>query len=106
MVLCRKQKSMKKVVALILLTLPSVMGSTQTSGRMLSSKTEPDYEIAALHDSLYTAILEKNRNILSQRLDDAFIFTSADAQVFNREKFIDGFVMNPGVLFTILETLE
>jgi hypothetical protein len=97
---------MKKVVVLILLTLPSVTGLTQTSGKMISSKTEQDAELTMLHESINAAILEKNRSILSQRLDDAFVFTSADAQMFDKKKFIDGFVMNPGVLFTILETLE
>ena len=95
---------MKKVVVLILLTFPSVTGLTPTSAKMTSSKTEQHTEITMLHDSINAAILGKNRNTLSQRLGDAFVFTSADAQVFDRKKFIDGFVMSSWEFFQVFQS--
>ena len=58
------------------------------------------------HKKIYKAISGKNANDLQLMLSHGFVFTSALAEVWNKEKFVNGFALNPAIQLPLFETTE
>ncbi|QJB32688.1 nuclear transport factor 2 family protein [Chitinophaga oryzae] len=72
---------------------------------MTTSNTS-NQEIIRIHNDIYKALLEKNRDGLTTQLHRQFSFTSADAVLMDKQLFVEGFAMNPGIRFTVLASAD
>ncbi|WP_159455915.1 nuclear transport factor 2 family protein [Chitinophaga eiseniae] len=72
---------------------------------MTTSNTSSQ-EIIRIHNDVYKALLEKNRDGLTTQLYGQFSFTSADAVLMDKQLFVEGFAMNPGIRFTELTSTD
>ncbi|HEY8958885.1 nuclear transport factor 2 family protein [Chitinophaga sp.] len=55
--------------------------------------------IIQLHRTIMEAVKNKNGAPLHESLKNDFIFTSATAELWNKDKFINGFALNPSLQF-------
>lgn len=55
--------------------------------------------IIQLHHTIMKAVKDKNGAPLHESLKSDFIFTSATAELWNKDKFINGFALNPSLQF-------
>lgn len=55
--------------------------------------------IIQLHNTIMKAVKDKNGAPLHESLKSDFIFTSATADLWNKDKFINGFALNPSLQF-------
>ncbi|MBO9729621.1 MAG: nuclear transport factor 2 family protein [Chitinophaga sp.] len=55
--------------------------------------------IIQLHRNIMKAVKDKNGAPLQESLKSDFIFTSATADLWNKDKFINGFALNPSLQF-------
>lgn len=55
--------------------------------------------IIQLHRTIMEAVKNKNGAPLHESLKSDFIFTSATAELWNKDKFINGFALNPSLQF-------
>ncbi|SIN75812.1 protein of unknown function [Chitinophaga niabensis] len=63
-------------------------------------KTTP---VLQLHKELLAAIAAKNEPFLREHIRQEFLFTSANADVLNKEAFVKGFAMNPALKLPLFE---
>lgn len=58
-------------------------------------------QVLQVHKQIFEAIANKAEAPVSQQLQDAFVFTSANADVQEKDVFIKGFVMNPAIKWLV-----
>jgi ketosteroid isomerase-like protein len=64
----------------------------------VTMKTEKEKEqVLQVHRQIFNAIAKKTEAPVANNLHDAFLFTSANADVQAKDAFIKGFVMNPAI---------
>lgn len=59
--------------------------------------------VLQLHKQLLAAIAGKDEAFLRENIRPEFLFTSANADVLNKEAFVKGFAMNPALKFPLFE---
>lgn len=70
------------------------------------AKAQEKMKVLDLHKQLLAAIAGKNETFLREHIRKEFLFTSANADVLNKEAFVKGFAMNPAVKFPLFEPSE
>lgn len=79
---------------------------TNQGQSIMTTSTTSHQEIIRTHHGIFKALLEKNRDILQTQLHGQFSFTSADAVLMDKQLFVEGFAMNPGIRFTVLTSAD
>jgi hypothetical protein len=68
------------------------------------NKEHMSQEVLTGHKRIYQAVAGKNEKDLQLMLSHEFVFTSALAELWDKEKFIKGFAMHPSISFEVFET--
>lgn len=97
---------MKQLMAIAALFLMSTSGYGQTSDNIMEQHTAQEAAILQVHDRLYQALVAKEESPLQTCLHPAFRFTSANADVQQKEQFLTGFALNPLVRLPSVVTSE
>ncbi|NML22544.1 nuclear transport factor 2 family protein [Pseudoflavitalea sp. G-6-1-2] len=87
---------MKQAIPALILSLLLLSGSQLHAQ---NETTTMQQTIIQLHRSIMKAVKDKNGAPLSESLKSNFIFTSATAELWNKDKFINGFALNPALQF-------
>ena len=93
---------MKKTIIAVAILLATVFVHAQTNQNMQPEKDQ----LLQIHKKIYAAIACKKGPDLQEMLKPEFIFTSANADVWNKEKFLNGFAMHPAVALPLFVTSE
>lgn len=89
---------MKKVIlATVLSLLLSFQSQLQAQTK---TTTAMQQTVIQLHHIIMKAIKDKNGAPLNESLKNNFIFTSATAELWSKDKFINGFALNPSLQFS------
>ena len=86
----------KKIVLISVILLVTVLINAQTKNRTMISDQEKE-QVLQIHKKIFNAIAEKIEPDLRENMQDVFLFTSANADVQDKETFIKGFAMNPAI---------
>lgn len=71
----------------------------------VTMKTEKE-QVLLVHKQIFEAIAKKTAWPVNENLQDAFLFTSANADVQHKGAFIKDFVMNPAIKLPLLVTSD
>jgi metal-dependent hydrolase (beta-lactamase superfamily II) len=73
----------------------------------VTMKADKEKELVLyVHKQIFDAIANKMEAPVSNNLQEAFVFTSANADVLQKEMFIKGFVMNPAIKLPVFVSTE
>lgn len=92
-----------------LIVLAALIVQVCNAGSLFAQKTQSrtmEQEVIATHVTMLRAIKEKDGNPLRAIIEDNLSFTSATAEVWNKARFIDGFVLNPQIGFPEFNSSE
>lgn len=98
-----KNKAMKKTIIAVAILLATVFVHAQSNTKNMQSEKE---QVLQIHKKIYAAIANKKDTQLQEMLNAEFIFTSANADVWDKEKFLKGFVMHPAIDLPLFVTSE
>jgi len=84
------------VLSLLLFFQSQLQAQTEKTATMQQT-------VIQLHRTIMNAIKEKNGVPLHESLKNDFIFTSATAELWSKDKFINGFALNPALRFPEFE---
>ncbi|WP_343746227.1 nuclear transport factor 2 family protein [Chitinophaga sp.] len=88
---------MKKAIQAIILSLLLLFQSRLHAQN--EKTTAMQQTIIQLHRTIMKAVKDKDGAPLHESLKNDFIFTSATAELWDRDKFINGFALNPSLQF-------
>jgi hypothetical protein len=91
---------MKKTILTMVLSL---WFFSQSQLQAQIEKTTPMQMVIKLHRTIMKAVKDKNGAPLYESLKNDFIFTSATAELWSKDKFINGFALNPSLQFPEFE---
>lgn len=92
---------MKKIIITVAILSAALFVHAQTN-TMQNEKEQ----VLQNHKKIYEAIAGKKGSGLQEMLKPAFIFTSANADVWNKEQFINGFALHPAISLPLFVTSE
>jgi hypothetical protein len=85
-------------------TVLSLLFFSQSQLQAQTEKTTTMQQtVIQLHRNIMKAVKDKNGAPLHESLKNDFIFTSATADLWSKDKFINGFALNPAIRFTEFE---
>lgn len=86
----------KKIAITSVILLVAVLIYAQTKNRAMISDQEKE-QVLQIHKKIFNAIAEKTETVMRENMQNDFLFTSANADVQDKETFIKGFAMNPAI---------
>jgi hypothetical protein len=89
---------MKKVILVTVLSL--LLSSQSQLQAQIKTTTAMQQTVIQLHSIIMKAIKDKNGMPLHESLKNNFIFTSATAELWSKDKFINGFALNLSLQFS------
>ncbi|SFD15794.1 protein of unknown function [Chitinophaga sp. CF118] len=98
---------MKQMLIVGSLLLANTIIYAQSSNEIMeTAKTmnQNQEKILTLHKSFYDALTLRTEKIIREGLREEFVFTSANGDILDKEKFIKGFAMNPSIKIPLLNT--
>ncbi|HEX6432147.1 MAG TPA: nuclear transport factor 2 family protein [Niastella sp.] len=63
-------------------------------------------QVLNVHKQFFDAIANRNEAPVRNNLQEAFVFTTANADVLQKDAFIKGFVMNPAIKLPVFVSTE
>lgn len=94
---------MKNIILLVVIILTTLFTHAQTSLPAMQHEKE---QLLQDHKKIYQAITTRKESDLRDMLKPEFLFTSANADVWDKEKFIKGFAMHPAIALPLFVTSE
>jgi ketosteroid isomerase-like protein len=94
---------MKNNMMAVAMVLTTVFAHAQTNHQIMQQDKE---QVLQVHRKIYQAIAGKKGSDLQEMLKPEFIFTSANADVWNKEKFLNGFALHPAIALPLFVTSE
>lgn len=92
---------MKRIATIILLFSLLGAGTMQAQSIKKNAMTTKE-EILQLQQQLLEAISQKKAAVLEEFIRPEFIFTAATGEAWERNKFINGFSLNPAIRLPLL----
>jgi ketosteroid isomerase-like protein len=86
----------KKIVLTGAILLTGIFMYAQNKEVTMKPEKEKE-QVLSVHKQIFDAIANKMEALLRRNLLEAFVFTSANADVQQKDAFINGFVMNPAI---------
>jgi hypothetical protein len=94
---------MKKNMIAVVLVLATAFTHAQTNHKTMQPEKE---QLLQMHKKIYEAIGGKKGSDLQDMLKPEFTFTSANAEVWDKAKFINGFALHPAIALPLFVTSE
>src|SRR4051812_9619248 len=95
----------RKIVLTGVLLLTGIFIYAQN--KEVTMKTEKEKEqVLTIHKQTFDAIANKAEALVRNKLQEAFVFTSANADVQQKDAFIKDFVMNPAIKLPLLVSAD
>ena len=98
-----KNIAMINIYISVAILLATVFVHAQTNQRNMPSEKE---QLLQIHKKIYAAISNKKESDLQEMLKPEFVFTSATADVWSKEKFLNGFALRPAIALPLFATSE
>jgi len=86
----------KKIVLTGAILLTGIFMYAQNKDETMKAEKEKE-QVLNVHKQTFDAIANKMEALVRNNLQEAFVFTSANADVQQKDAFVKGFVMNPAI---------
>ena len=94
-----------KIVLTGTFLLTGICMYAQNKNATMNAEKEKE-QVLVVHKQIFEAIANKNEAPVRSNLQEAFVFTNANADVQQKDAFIKGFVMNPAIKLPVFVSTE
>jgi hypothetical protein len=94
-----------KIVLTGSILLTGIFMHAQNKNATMNAEKEKE-QVLYVHKQIFEAIANKTEDPVRNHLQEAFVFTSANADVQQKDAFIKGFVMNPAIKLPLFVSTE
>src|SRR5688572_13715477 len=95
----------KKMVLTGAVLLTGICMYAQNKNVSMNVEKEKE-QVLSVHKQIFDAIANRNETPVRNNLQETFVFTTANADVLQKEAFVKGFVMNPALKLPVFVSTE
>ncbi|MBS0030102.1 nuclear transport factor 2 family protein [Chitinophaga sp. 22321] len=92
---------MRKTIGIIALQIAMIAGYGQSKNQDMQTQ-----EILDVNRQLFKGTAEKTEAMIRENIADGFLFTTANADVLDKEGYIKGFALHPSIKISLLSTSD
>jgi hypothetical protein len=95
----------QKIVLTGAILLTGICMYAQNKNVTMNTEKEKE-QVLVVHKQIFEAIANKKEAPVRTHLQEAFVFTTANADVQQKDAFINGFVMNPAIKLPVFVSTD
>ena len=92
---------MKKITGIIALLIAMMVTYGQSKNQRMQTQ-----QVLDINRELFKGTAEKTEALIRENMAEEFLFTTANADVLDKEGYIKGFALNPSIKISLLNTSD